>query len=103
MLSPDYSSCSSSAARSFGSRQLRLAVIARATWRGLPIPEGSSIACYLDYHNDDYFGLVKEDRMDLFGEQNSKFRKPHKRKVMGNKQHMKKIREKIAREYGENS
>jgi len=46
---------------------------------------------------------MKEDRMDLFGEQNSKFRKPHKRKVMGNKQHMKKIREKFAREYGENS
>jgi len=46
---------------------------------------------------------VKEDRIDLFGEQNTKFKKPNRRKVMGNKEHMKKLREKFAREYGKHN
>ena len=28
----------------------------------------ASISCCLDYHNDDHFGLIRDDHKDMFGE-----------------------------------
>ena len=62
----------------------------------------ASISWCLDYYNDDYSSLVREDRVNLFGEQLSKFKKLPKRKILANKQHMGKIKKKYATDYGEN-
>ena len=62
----------------------------------------ASISFCLDYNNDDYSSLVREDIVNLFGEQPLKFKKLSKRKILANKQHMEKIKKKYATDYGEN-
>ena len=46
--------------------------------------------------NDDYFGLVQEDRTDLFGEQKTKFKKASASNIKKNKAHILKLKRKYA-------
>ena len=56
----------------------------------------TSVSCCLDFHNDDYFGLVQEDRTDLFGEQKTKFKKASASNIKKNKAHILKLKRKYA-------
>ena len=56
----------------------------------------TSVSCCLDFHNDDYFGLVQGDRTDLFGEQKTKFKKASASNIKKNKAHILKLKRKYA-------
>ena len=64
-------------------------------------PNMASISCCLDYHNDDHFGLIRDNHKDLFGEWPSDFTKPSKWKIRANKQVMEAFKQKYCMEYGE--
>ena len=51
----------------------------------------SSLSCSLDYHNDDFFGLALNDRVKMFQEQKSKFKKANVREQKKNTAHIAKL------------
>ena len=60
-----------------------------------------SISCCLDFHSDDHFGLVAEDRASLFGELKSKFKKATATELRKNKTHMQKLKKRHAKDMAE--
>ena len=50
--------------------------------------KSNMVSCSMDYHNDDYFGLALGDRLELVGEQKTKFKGAKKVEVKRNKEHM---------------
>ena len=65
--------------------------------------KSNMVSCSMDYHNDDYFGLALGDRLELFGEQKTKFKGAKKVEIKRNKEHMKAIRRKYAKEMEKHS
>ena len=47
-----------------------------------------SISCSIDYHNDDNFGLLMDDRATIFGEPKQKYKKPSANTMRKNKDHI---------------
>ncbi len=50
-----------------------------------------SMSCCLDLHDDNYFGLVMEDRITLFGEQQKNYKKPLASNVSQNTVHIQRL------------
>ena len=54
---------------------------------------GTTLSCFIDIHNDDFFGLTLMDRMKLFNETQTKDKKPSKTEIKKNAAHIKGFRE----------
>lgn len=55
---------------------------------------GSSLSCCIDMHDDNYFGLTMDDRVDLFGELKKDFKKASATEIKNNKAHIAKLKKK---------
>lgn len=53
------------------------------------------VSCCMDLHNDNYFGLCLNDRVTLFGERKSDFKKASKSEIKKNRQHIETLRKKM--------
>ena len=62
----------------------------------------SSVSCCIDYHNDDYFGLTLDDRVNLFGEMKKNFKKATKAEWKKNKTHIAKLSRKFMEDMEDN-
>ena len=54
--------------------------------------QGNKLSCALDWHNDDYFGICRPDRVKYFNEAQCKWKKPTKSEVKKNAAHIKAFR-----------
>ena len=54
--------------------------------------QGNKLSCALDWHNDDYFGICRPDRVKYFNEAQCKYKKPTKNEVKKNAAHIKAFR-----------
>ena len=56
----------------------------------------NSVSCSLDYHNDDFFGLVMDDRVSMFGEARKNYKKgPSALEIKNNKAHIQKLKKRF--------
>ena len=55
----------------------------------------TTLSCSIDLHDDYYFGLTLDDRVHLFGEIKSKFKKATASEIKKNAAHIKKLRKKF--------
>ena len=56
----------------------------------------NSVSCSLDYHNDDFFGLVMDDRVSMFGEARKNYKKgPSALEIKNNKAHIRKLKKRF--------
>ena len=53
---------------------------------------GNKFECALDWHNDDYFGIYRLDRVKYFNKTQGKYRKPTALKLRKNSAHIKTFR-----------
>ena len=59
----------------------------------------SSVSCSMDLHSEKFFGLLRCDRTDIFGETASSYKKPTATEVRKNATHMKTHQKKYYEEY----
>ena len=59
----------------------------------------SSVSCSMDLHAEKFFGLLKCDRRNIFGETAMSYKKPTATEVRKNATHMKKHQRKYYQEY----
>ena len=52
---------------------------------------GYTVSCSVDMHDDAYFGLLLDDRVEFFNEQKSRFKRAKKREAQKNKAHIDKL------------
>ena len=52
---------------------------------------GGRVSCSVDMHDDAYFGLLLDDRVEFFNEQKSRFKRATKREVQKNTKHIDKL------------
>ena len=52
---------------------------------------GGKVSCSVDTHDDAYFGLLLDDRVEFFNEQKSRVKRVTKREVQKNKAHIDKL------------
>ena len=60
----------------------------------------ASVSCSIDMHDDNFFGLAMDDRVELFGEMKSRFKKATTTEVNKNKKHIQKLRKKYEEDMG---
>jgi hypothetical protein len=54
----------------------------------------ASVSCSIDFHDDYFFGLAMDDRVNLFGELKSRFKKATTAEVNKNRNHIEKLKKK---------
>ncbi len=56
----------------------------------------NSVSCCFDYHNDNLFGLVMDDRVSMFGEPKKYYKKgPSALEIKNNKAHIQKLKKRV--------